>query len=122
MQIDWSILQPAEDIDFLVFGNQASHFRIAISFPIAMRTDCKCEQTNAEGAAGSFTTADAPAVDPLLQPLAPNNGFTPTMALGVDSPAIGTANVAHCLMDDQRGYSRPLDCDRGAFEFGGIPP
>jgi predicted outer membrane repeat protein len=57
-------------------------------------------------------------LDPLLQPLNNNGGFTETMALGVGSPAVGAGENATCAATDQRGVPRPQDmlCDMGAFE------
>jgi CSLREA domain-containing protein len=57
-------------------------------------------------------------VDPLLGPLQNNGGDTPTMALGVGSPAIDAGNDATCASTDQRGISRPQGshCDMGAYE------
>lgn len=67
------------------------------------------------------------AVDPMLATeLADNGGPTLTLALLSNSPAIDTADAAHCPATDQRGSPRPVDgnhdgtaqCDSGAFEFG----
>jgi CSLREA domain-containing protein len=57
-------------------------------------------------------------VDPLLGALQDNGGDTPTMALGVGSPAIDAGNDATCASTDQRGISRPQGshCDMGAYE------
>ncbi|MEO8355341.1 MAG: right-handed parallel beta-helix repeat-containing protein [Chloroflexota bacterium] len=57
--------------------------------------------------------------DPLLGALANNGGYTQTMALGTDSPAIGAGNNADCPGTDQRGVTRPQGslCDMGAYEF-----
>lgn len=57
--------------------------------------------------------------DPGLGPLADNGGFTQTMALLTDSPAIDAGNDSVCPASDQRGITRPqgLHCDIGAFEF-----
>jgi len=65
-------------------------------------------------------------LDPLLQPLADNGGFTMTHALGTGSPAIDTGSPTTCLLTDQRGFFRPIDgdddvgarCDMGSYEFG----
>jgi hypothetical protein len=58
--------------------------------------------------------------DPLLGPLQDNGGPTPTMALGVGSPAIDRIPPAGfgCPATDQRGIPRPQGpaCDLGAFE------
>jgi CSLREA domain-containing protein len=68
---------------------------------------------------------DQPGVDPLLAPLADNDGPTFTQALIVGSPAIdmgspdapGSGGTA-CEPTDQRGVVRPVGvrCDVGAFE------
>ncbi len=55
--------------------------------------------------------------DPLLNPLATNGGSTPTRALQSGSPAIDAANGANCPVTDQRGVSRSVPCDIGAYEF-----
>lgn len=67
--------------------------------------------------------------DPLLVALANNGGSTQTHALQSGSPAIDAATPAGCtdtlgnpLMQDQRGFPRPIPvggrCDIGAVEFG----
>ena len=55
--------------------------------------------------------------DPLLaDALADNGGFTMTLALGEDSPAIGAGT--DCPATDQRGEARDAtSCDLGAFEL-----
>ncbi len=53
--------------------------------------------------------------DPLLEPVADNGGFTETMALGVNSPAIDVAE--DCPGSDQRGMPRVGLCDSGAYEY-----
>lgn len=62
---------------------------------------------------------DATYVDPLLDNLANNGGFTLTMALQPNSPAIDAGDG--CTTKDQRGADRVGVCDLGAFEFGGTP-
>ena len=63
-------------------------------------------------------------VSPQLGPLQSNGGPTPTRALSVTSPAIGTVPAvgAGCPLTDQRGVARPVGaaCDAGAYEFA--PP
>ena len=55
--------------------------------------------------------------DPLLQPLADNGGFTPTMALDPSSPAIDFGVDCPPPETDQRGEPRVTPCDTGAFEL-----
>ncbi len=57
--------------------------------------------------------------DPQLGPLQDNGGFTPTMAIGKNSPAWNAADASTSLALDQRGQPRPaLDgFDIGAFEL-----
>jgi hypothetical protein len=64
--------------------------------------------------------------DPLLEPLADNGGFTPTLMPGIGSAAINAVPCHVALATDQRGYPRPdpasaaLEnaCDIGAVEAG----
>ncbi|HEY5902253.1 MAG TPA: choice-of-anchor Q domain-containing protein [Anaerolineales bacterium] len=58
-------------------------------------------------------------VNPLLDVLLPNGGFTQTRALKAASPAIDMGSDASCPAADQRGVSRPRasHCDMGAFEY-----
>lgn len=64
--------------------------------------------------------------NPLLQPLALNDGDTLNYALGAGSAAIDAGSNATCPSTDQRGNLRPIDgdgsstatCDSGAFESG----
>lgn len=57
--------------------------------------------------------------DPLLGPLADNNGPTLTMALAAGSPARNAANPTTCPATDQRGAGRLANgqCDIGAYEY-----
>jgi CSLREA domain-containing protein len=75
------------------------------------------------------TTGDLDHTDPLMGGLQNNYGFSQTHALSAGSPAIDHGNNATCLVNDQRGWYRPLDgpdldeppvatCDIGAYEFG----
>jgi len=63
--------------------------------------------------------SDIQNTDPLLEPLADNGGFTPTMALSENSPAIDTGTNIDCPTIDQRGVRRPVGslCDIGAYEY-----
>ena len=62
--------------------------------------------------------------DPLLGPLADNGGPTPTMALGVGSPAIDAGAAAGAPPVDQRGVARPQGAgvDIGAYERAAAGP
>ncbi len=69
-------------------------------------------------------------VDPLVGPLADNEGPTLTHALLTGSLAIDAGEDVDCPEKDQRGANRPADgdgdevaiCDIGAFEYKGIFP
>ena len=62
--------------------------------------------------------------NPKLDPagLKDNGGYTFTIALLSDSPAINAGNDSFAPLQDQRGYNRVGVRDTGAFEFGGTPP
>ncbi|MGE5374957.1 MAG: M4 family metallopeptidase, partial [Bacteroidota bacterium] len=74
------------------------------------------------GAAGDLIGTSTSPVDPWLNPLRDNGGFTFTRALGSNSPAIDAGDPATCLTTDQRGIARPVGskCDIGAYE-GSMP-
>ncbi len=83
------------------------------------------------GSTCNFTVAgDLQATDPLLGPLADNQGLTLTHALLDGSPAIDAGDNLGCTKVDQRGAFRPADgtndgiktCDIGAYEFLGSFP
>jgi len=65
---------------------------------------------------------DVPIADLALGALADNGGRTRTHLPGQGSAALGAAEATACLVDDQRGYERPLadGCDVGAVERDGI--
>ncbi len=63
-------------------------------------------------------SASVTIANPLLNTIANNGGFSPTMSLQATSPAINAG--AGCPPTDQRGNTRIGACDIGAFEFGGI--
>ncbi len=56
--------------------------------------------------------------DPLLNAIADNGGFSPTMSLQATSPAINAGSG--CTPTDQRGATRIGACDIGAYEFNGV--
>jgi CSLREA domain-containing protein len=62
-------------------------------------------------------STDRTATDPLLLPLATVAG-TSVYPLASGSPALDSADPAHCSGTDQRGVTRPQGpaCDRGAYE------
>jgi Divergent InlB B-repeat domain len=70
---------------------------------------------------GSGTVSSA---DPLVGPLQNNGGYTPTMAIGENSPAWNTADVTTSTVTDQRGSKRPElgGYDIGAYELCNIDP
>lgn len=82
-------------------------------------SDASCFTANSGGQGDQLN------VNPLLSPLGPNGGSTPTHALSPLSPAINSGNPSGCLdyaekllTTDQRGYIRPSkNCDSGAFEL-----
>lgn len=74
--------------------------------------------------------SDHPGTDPVVGPLADNEGPTLTHALLAGSPAIDRGDTIDCPEKDQRGAVRPADgdgdnvtiCDIGAFEYEGVFP
>jgi hypothetical protein len=62
--------------------------------------------------------------DPMLGPLADNDGPTFTMALLPGSPAIDAGDTGAAPATDQRGRPRPVGAaaDIGAYEYGCLPP
>jgi predicted outer membrane repeat protein len=71
--------------------------------------------TKNNGNADTPCTDSVQFADPLLQPIAQNDGFTKTMALDVESPAIDASE--DCPETDQRGMPRVDLCDLGAYEY-----
>jgi len=57
--------------------------------------------------------------NPLLKALNKNGGFTQTMALNYNSPAVDKGNAVSCPAADQRGVPRTYgtSCDIGAYEL-----
>jgi predicted outer membrane repeat protein len=78
---------------------------------------------------GGFPGVGNQDVNPQLEPLADNGGFTPTYALQFGSPAIDAGSQLKCPQTDQRGVPRPVDgerdgtagCDMGAYEAPSTP-
>lgn len=58
--------------------------------------------------------SDAVFIDPQLDSLKSNGGFTLTMAIGKNSPVVGICDS--CPETDQRGLPRKKRCDAGAYE------
>ena len=79
---------------------------------------------------GSSCNFDMEGIDPLLGPLADNQGAVFTHALLLSSPAIDTGDNTDCPATDQRGALRPADgngdtirvCDIGAYEYQAFFP
>jgi hypothetical protein len=74
-------------------------------------------------------TGNVVGMDPMIDALADNGGFTQTRALQPGSPAVDAGDPAGCLRHsgvvlttDQRGDLRPTGgrCDIGAFELAGM--
>ncbi|WP_448519240.1 Ig-like domain-containing protein [Rhodoflexus sp.] len=59
--------------------------------------------------------------NPLLNALANNGGFAPTMSLQAGSPAINAGVISGAPTTDQTGAARSGNPDAGAVEFGGLP-
>ena len=72
---------------------------------------------------GLSRPSDLAGTDPVLLPLANNDGSTATLALDPASPAVNSADPNACGGTDQRGVERPqgTQCDRGAFELQNPP-
>jgi len=78
---------------------------------------------------GGFGGEGNTSVDPLLEALADNGGFSKTVGLQTNSPAVDAGNPELCPDVDQRGFMRPFDgdgsdgarCDMGAYEYGSYP-
>jgi hypothetical protein len=69
---------------------------------------------------GQTETAAAPGTtfaDALLQALAANGGYTKTMALPANSPAVNAGSATGAAATDQRGVARVGLVDIGAYEF-----
>jgi CSLREA domain-containing protein len=68
---------------------------------------------------GLVAAGDLSNVNPRLDALKSNGGFTQTMALQATSSAIDAGDNAACPATDQRGVARPQGaaCDIGAYEF-----
>ena len=73
--------------------------------------------SNTAGSSG-WISSDILNVDAKLAPLADNGGFTQTVALLADSPAINAGNNNNAPATDQRGFARIVGgiIDIGAFE------
>jgi Divergent InlB B-repeat domain len=71
-------------------------------------------------------TGTVSSADPLLMPLQNYGGYTPTMAIGENSPALNSADASSSslTLNDQRGSKRPElgGFDIGAYELCDIDP
>ena len=72
---------------------------------------------DSDGTADLNQSSDITGVDPLLQALSNNGGFTQTHALAANSVAIDAGSSAAAPTFDQRGFARDMVADIGAYEF-----
>jgi VCBS repeat-containing protein/parallel beta-helix repeat protein len=72
---------------------------------------------DSDGTAALNQSSDLSGVDPLLQPLSNNGGFTQTHALSFNSVALDAGSTAAAPAVDQRGFARDRAADIGAYEF-----
>ncbi len=101
----------------IIFGNSA-----------ASGPDCSGTITSAGHNISTcgFSGSGDSSSDPLLEPLALNDGSTLNYALGDGSPALDGGSNTLCPAADQRGNLRPIDgdgdntatCDVGSYEHG----
>lgn len=70
------------------------------------------------GCPAGNTCIQSISANPLLSELKNNGGFTKTMSLATNSPALDIGNSSKCTTPDQRGVERPQGpfCDAGAYE------
>jgi predicted outer membrane repeat protein/parallel beta-helix repeat protein len=92
----------------ILYGNSGGEFLNSSSVPVVTYSIVQ----------GGYAGTGNLNVNPLLEALADNGGFTQTMSLGAGSPALNKGNNATCAAADQRGITRPQGgtCDMGAFE------
>ena len=130
------------DVDGSGAGIDASLLPSATTMPVTARATIISGNTGApncykpvvsssyslEGTDSSATSCglDLPSANPLLEPLANNEGPTETEALPASSPAVDAVPVAKCPTNvDQRGKPRPDNgkefCDVGAYELQDPP-
>jgi VCBS repeat-containing protein/predicted outer membrane repeat protein len=72
---------------------------------------------DSDGTAALNQSSDLSGVNPLLQPLANNGGFTQTHALASNSVALDAGSSVAAPTVDQRGFVRDRAADIGAYEF-----
>ena len=70
-----------------------------------------------DGVNGDQVGTSGSPVDPMLDSLKDNGGFTQTHALLAGSPAIDPAGISGAPSHDQRGFVRDVTSDIGAFEY-----
>lgn len=71
---------------------------------------------------GDYVGTVASPIDAKVNALADNGGFTPTVSLQSNSPAINKGNIAYNVLQDQRGYARVGALDIGAYEYNATKP
>jgi len=108
-------------INTIVSGNTAGNAYNPVSCTDTCgggSNDLQFPPTQESGADDTPCVAGIAFADPLLGPLADNGGPTKTMALGDGSPALGAG--IDCPATDQRGVSREMGCDVGAYQHGDL--
>jgi len=98
----------------IIWNNGSTNIAIESGATIAIH-----DSIVAGGCPAGATCSSVRNKNPLLKALKNNGGFTQTMALNYDSPAVDTGNDATCPTADQRGVPRTYgtSCDIGAYEL-----
>jgi CSLREA domain-containing protein len=119
-------------VNSIVANNEFANFgTFAVAGSEANMISLGHNLTSDNGGGFLDATGDQINTDPLLRPVAPNGGPTPTHSLPKNSPAIDSGSCRLSgLTADQRGVPRPFDlagasntddgCDIGAFEWSDL--